>query len=78
MAFVRGGARGASLLAGIISASLLQVNLQVRGLKTGGLKTAMTQRLKLYVQSQRESALAYMASDDAMRRQDINLEESGR
>lgn len=49
----------------------------MRGLKTSGLKTALKERLKLYIQSQRESALAYLASDDAMRRQEVNLEESG-
>lgn len=60
-----------------MSRDQLFVNLQVRGLRTGGLKTALKERLKLYVQSQRESALAYMASDDAVQRQDVNLEESG-
>lgn len=56
----------------------LMANLAARGLKTTGLRKDLLSRMELYVQSKREASLHYMASDDARRREEITLEESGR
>ena len=68
-------------MAAHITASLCtwtQANLAARGLKTTGLRTALLARMKTYIQSKRESSLAYMATGGAFRMEEINLEESGR
>jgi hypothetical protein len=56
----------------------VQANLAARGLKSTGLRTQLLSRMKLYVESKRQTSLAYMATEGAFRQEEVTLEQSGR